>query len=57
MAVSMLRTILLAAVLVFTAEAAPLPQARANALREQFQSRQRETKTWSASFTQTVAMP
>ena len=57
MAVSMLRTILLAIVLAFTADAAPLPQARANALRDQFQTRQRETKTWSASFTQSVAMP
>ena len=56
MAVSMLRTILLATVLAFTADAAPLPQARANALRDQFQTRQRETKTWSASFTQSVAM-
>ena len=55
--VPMLRTTFLAAVLAFTADAAPLPQARANALRDQFETRQRETKTWSASFTQTVAMP
>ena len=53
----MLRTLILTAAFAFTAAAAPLPPARANALRDQFQTRQRETKTWSATFTQTVAMP
>jgi outer membrane lipoprotein carrier protein len=48
-------SLLLAAALPLSA--APLPPARAAVLRDQFQARQRETKTWSATFTQTVAMP
>ena len=35
----------------------PLSPAKAEALRKRFESRQRETRTWSADFTQTLRMP
>ena len=37
--------------------AAPLSAERASALRAQFQSRQRETLTWSATIVQTLTLP
>lgn len=39
------------------AAAAPLSASKAEALRERFEARQRETRTWSADFTQTLRMP
>lgn len=39
------------------ASADSLPPAKATALRSRFEARQRETRTWSAGFTQTVRMP
>ena len=36
--------------------AAPLPPAKANALRAKFEARQKETRTWSADFVQTLNM-
>lgn len=39
-----------------TAVAAPLSSAKAKALQSRFESRQKETRTWSANFTQTLAM-
>lgn len=53
----MIRFILAAALSLATANAAPLSPAKATALREQFQTRQSQTKSWSASLTQTLAMP
>ena len=38
-------------------EAAPLPRSRVIALQEQFKTHQQQTKTWSASFTQTLSLP
>ncbi len=40
-----------------TASAAPLSAERATVLRIEFQTRQRETLTWSAKFTQTLSVP
>ena len=39
------------------AQAAPLSAARSAALKEQFETRQRETRTWASTFTQTISMP
>lgn len=53
----------LLAVLLFVAPAlrapaaAPLSRAKADALRERFETRQRETQSWMARFTQTYALP
>lgn len=49
-------SILLSLSLPFAAFAAPLSPPKADALREQFQARQRETRNWSASFTQVLSM-
>ncbi|MGH8545626.1 MAG: LolA family protein, partial [Gammaproteobacteria bacterium] len=40
-----------------TTLAAPLSAERASALRAQFQTRQRETLTWSATIVQTLTLP
>lgn len=45
------------AILAANAVSAPLPPAKEAELRTRFQARQAETKTWSASFSQTLAMP
>lgn len=52
-----LRLCITATVLVANALSAPLPSAKEAELRGRFQTRQRETKTWAASFSQTLAMP
>lgn len=39
------------------AEPEPLSAASAKALRTRFETRQRDTKTWTADFTQTLTMP
>ena len=52
-----LRLCITATVLVANALSAPLPPAKEAELRGQFQTRQRETKTWAASFSQTLTMP
>ncbi len=49
--------LLLVALLSVSVQAAPLSTARSAALREQFESRQRETRTWASAFTQTISMP
>lgn len=53
----MLRIILAAAALAATSQAAPLSPARSAELRDQFLRRQQATRSWTASFTQTVSMP
>lgn len=37
-------------------QATPLPEKDANALRAKFQARQRETRSWSAGFSQTLSL-
>ena len=51
----LLTATLLASVL--RAEPGPLSPAKAEALRTRFETRQRETRAWSAAFTQTLTMP
>lgn len=50
-----LPALLLAATSLATA-ATPLSADKANALRTRFENRQKETRTWSAAFTQTLAL-
>ncbi len=54
----MFRTLLLTALLLASrAHAQVLSPEKMTALREQFQKHQQQTKTWAATFTQTVSMP
>lgn len=54
----MFRALLLTAVLLtIHAHGQILPPEKVAALRENFQKHQQQTKTWTASFTQTVSMP
>src|SRR4051812_36917792 len=45
--------------LLSTVEAAPVPLAKAKAddLRDRFEKRQKETRTWTANFSQALSMP
>ena len=53
----MLNRLLILVILTVATQAAPLSAARSAALREQFESRQRGTRTWASAFTQTISMP
>jgi outer membrane lipoprotein-sorting protein len=60
MSLPLARTIValaLGALGITAASAAPLSPSKAEALRERFEAHQRETRTWSADFTQTLKMP
>ena len=52
-----LRLCIIAALAVAHAQSAPLTPSKEAVLREQFQTRQRQTKSWSATFDQTISMP